>query len=129
MSLIYALLQAGRLTIVSGAVTASTVCIMLQYACNELGIAKLRYVSRLQEENRLLKTQSSSNQLQNGSSNQAYEPSSSVFQRLLKVIGLAPVSDEEYLLKLKRSREVYLKRMVELEKQVEEERNTKTGSS
>lgn len=115
-------LQAGRHTIVSGAVTASTVCIVLQYACNEIGIAKLRYVSKSQEENKSLITQPSS-KLQNGK--QVYEPSGSVFQQLLKLVGLVPVSDEEYLTKLKRMREVYLKRMVELEKQVEEEKNTK----
>ena len=119
-------LQAGRHTIVSGAVTASTVCIVLQYACNEIGIAKLRYVSKSQEENKSLITQPSS-KLQNGK--QVYEPSGSVFQQLLKLVGLVPVSDEEYLTRLKRTREVYLKRMVELEKQVEEEKNTKKPSS
>ena len=111
---------AGRHTIVSGAVTASTVCIVLQYACNELGIVRLRYVSKSQEENKSMITQPSS-KLQNGK--QGYESSGSVFQQLLKVVGLVPVSDEEYIAKLKRTREVYLKRMVELEKQVEEEKN------
>jgi hypothetical protein len=119
-------LQAGRHTIVSGAVTASTVCIVLQYACNELGIAKLRYVSKLQEENKLLITQPSS-KLQNGK--QVNEASGSIFQQVLKLVGLAPVSDEEYLTKLKRTREVYLKRVVEFEKQVEEEKNTKKPRS
>ena len=119
-------LQAGRHTIVSGTVTASTVCIVLQYACNEIGIAKLRYVSKSQEENKSLITQPSS-KLQNGK--QVYEPSGSVFQQLLKLVGLVPVSDEEYLTKLKRTQEVYLKRMVELEKQVEEEKNTKKPRS
>ena len=119
-------LQAGRHTIVSGTVTASTVCIVLQYACNEIGIAKLRYVSKSQEENKSLITQPSS-KLQNGK--QVYEPSGSVFQQLLKVVGLFPVSDEEYLAKLKRTRDVYLKRMAELEKQIEEEKNTKMSRS
>ena len=56
-------------------------------------------------------------------SKQVYEPSGSVFQQVLKVFGLAPVSDEEYLAKLKKTREVYLKRMAELEKQVEEDKD------
>ena len=116
-------LQAGRPTILSGAVTASTVCIVLQYACNELGIARLRYTLKLQEENKSLITQPSFN------GEQVNKPSGSVFQKLLKVVGLVPVSDEEYLAKLKRTREVYLKRMAELEKQVEEEKNTKMASS
>ena len=82
----------------------------------------MRYVSKSREENRSLITQTSS-KLQNDK--QVYEPSGSVFQQLLKLVGLVPVSDEEYLTKLKRTREVYLKRMVELEKQVDEEINTK----
>ena len=87
----------------------------------------MRYVSKSQEENKSLITQPSS-KLQNGK--QVYEPSSgSVFQQLLKLVGLVPVSDEEYLTRLKRTREVYLKRMVELEKQVEEEKNTKKPRS
>ena len=94
---------------------------MLQYACNELGIAKLRYLSKPS-----LITQPSS-KLQNGK--QVNEPSGSVFQQLLKVVGLVPISDEEYLAKLKRTREGYLKRMAELEKQVEEEKNTKMPRS
>ena len=84
---------------------------------------KLRYVSKLQEENKSPITQPSSI-LQNGK--QVNEPSSSIFQQLLKVVGLVPISDEEYLAKLKRTREVYLKRIVELEKQVEEEKKPKS---
>jgi hypothetical protein len=115
-------LQAGRHAVVSGAITASAVCILLQYACNELGIVRLRYISTLQEENKLLIMQPSFKP-QNGK--QVYEPSGSVFQQILKAVGLIPVSDEEYLAKLKRTREVYLKRMAELEQQAEEEKTTK----
>jgi len=75
----------------------------------------------LQEENKSLIMQPSSKP-HNGK--QVYEPSGSVFQQLLKTVGLIPVSDEEYLAKLKRTREVYLKRMVELEQQVKEEKTT-----
>ena len=114
-------LQAGRHAIVSGAITTSAACILLQYACNELGIARLRYISTLQEENKSLITQPS---LKPHNGKQVYEPSGSVFQQILKAVGLIPVSDEEYLAKLKRTREVYLKRMVELEQQVEEEKTT-----
>ena len=77
---------------------------------------RLRYASKFQEENK------SPSKLQNGK--QVHEPSGSIFQQLLKVVGLVQISDEEYLAKLKKTREVYLKRMVELEKQVEEEKNT-----
>jgi spore coat protein CotH len=94
---------------------------VLQYACNELGIARLRYISKLQEEYK------PSFKLQNGK--QVYEPSGSAFQQLLKAVGLVPISDEEYLARLKRTRDVHLKRMVQLEKQVEEEKNSKMDKS
>ncbi|KAF8809024.1 hypothetical protein BYT27DRAFT_7254907 [Phlegmacium glaucopus] len=119
-------LQAGRHAIVSGAITASAVCTLLQYACNELGIARLRYISTLQEENKLQPSPKAHN---GRHGKQVYEPSGSVFQQLLKAVGLIPVSDEEYLVKLKRTREVYLKRMVELEQQVEEEKTSKVPRS
>jgi len=119
-------LKTGRHAIVSGAITASAACILLQYACNELRIARLRYISTLQEENKSLITQPS---LTPHNGKQVYEPSGSVFQQILKAAGLIPVSDEEYLAKLKRTREVYLKRMVELEQQVEEEKTTTSPRS
>lgn len=119
-------LQAGRHAIVSGAITASAACIVLQYTCNELGIARLRYISKLREENRSLATQPSF-RLENGK--EVYQPPGTVFQQILKAVGLIPVSDEEYLAKLKRTRETCLKRMVELEQQVEEEKNTKMPRS
>lgn len=120
------ILSAGRHAIVSGAITTSAVCILLQYACNEIGVARLRYISTLQEENKSLMMQQSFNP-QNGK--QVYEPSGSVFQQLSKAVGLIPVSDEEYLAKLKRTREVYMRRMVELEQKVEEEKTTKMSRS
>jgi hypothetical protein len=48
-----------------------------------------------------------------------------VAQRILTALGLIQVSDEEYLLKLKRTRAVYQKRIIELERQSEEERELK----
>jgi hypothetical protein len=42
----------------------------------------------------------------------------------MKMVGMAPVSDDEYLAKLKRKREMYLKRIAMLEQQVEEEKAT-----
>jgi len=113
----------SRRAIVPGAITASVACVLLQYACNEIGIARLRYIVKFQEENKI----QPSFKTQNGK--QLYEPSGSVFQQLLQAVGLIPLSDEEYLAKLKRTREVYMKRVVELEQKVEEEKNTKMPRS
>lgn len=53
------------------------------------------------------------------------EPRVPVAQRILTALGLIQLSDEEYLLKLKRTRGVYQKRILELEAQLQEEREAK----
>jgi hypothetical protein len=53
------------------------------------------------------------------------EVSKPAFQSLMNLFGFVPMSDEEYLAKLRKSREIYLQRIEELEKQVEEEGLTK----
>ena len=116
-------LQTDRRAIVSGAITASVACVLLQYACNEIGIMRLRYIAKMQKENKI----QPSFETQNGK--QVYEPSGSVFQQLLKAVGLIPVSDEEYLAKLKRTRDVYMKRIVELEQKAGEEETAKIPRS
>lgn len=85
---------------------------VLQYGYNELRVVRLRYISSLQrsEENRK-STGTALNQI-----------TDSPFQSLLKLFGVVPISDEEYLAKLKRSREIYLKRIGELENQIGEEK-------
>jgi hypothetical protein len=40
----------------------------------------------------------------------------------MKLFGVIPISDEEYLRKLKHSREIYLRRIAVLEKRVEEDK-------
>lgn len=47
----------------------------------------------------------------------------------MKLFGVIPVPDGEYLAKLKNSRDLYLKRIAELEVQVEEEKILKEMNS
>jgi len=108
---------AGRRAAVSGMLTAGAFCTLIQFGYNELSIARLRYISRLQDENRLavdISTPIPQRAVQ--------ELSGSFFQVVMKMVGMAPVSDDEYLTKLKRKREMYLKRIATLEQQVEEEK-------
>jgi len=100
---------AGVRAILPGAIVVGAASTVLQYGYNELGIARLRYVSKLQRN-------PSGNQ-EGKTLNEVSEPA---FQSLLKFIGFVPLSDEEYLAKLRISREIYLQRIAELEKQVEE---------
>jgi len=53
------------------------------------------------------------------SQNKVSEPG---FRSLMQLFGFVPISDEEYLEKLRRSREIYLRRIAVLEKQIEDEK-------
>jgi len=104
-------IQTGPRAVLPGAMIVGAAATVLQYGYNELSIMRLRYISSLRrsEENRKT-TGTALNQI-----------TDSPFQSLLKLFGVVPISDEEYLAKLKRSREIYLKRIGELENQIEEE--------
>lgn len=106
---------AGPRAVLPGAMIVGAAATVLQYGYNELRIMRLRYISSLQrsEENRKA-TGTALNQV-----------TGSPFQSLLKLFGVVPISDEEYLAKLKWSREIYLKRIGELENQIGEESLTK----
>jgi hypothetical protein len=91
----------------------------LQYVYNELSIMRLRYVSNYVAEQRDRKRDGAA----------VNKVTDSALQSLLKLFGVVPISDEEYLEKLRRSREIYLQRIAKLEEQIEEDkliRNTPT---
>ncbi|KAI0797594.1 hypothetical protein C8Q75DRAFT_9599 [Abortiporus biennis] len=102
----------GPRGILPGMVTASIVCTLLQLGYNEIGVARIRYVSR--------QLQASSQKLQiQPNSNEPLEPPKSISDRVAGWLGISKVSDEEYLRRLKRQRENYLVRIAELEKEKE----------
>lgn len=101
--------------------TTGVVCTLLQYGFNELTIMRLRYISKLKEENRTAVAMPDSRP--RGASNQvSTESSTPMLKALLTFIGVRPMSEEEYLAKMKRTRDAYLKRIAELELQAEEEK-------
>lgn len=112
-------LLSGRRAAVSGMLIAGAFCTLMQFGYNELSVARLRFISRLQEENR-----SAVDIVTPIPQRAAKELSGSFLQVAMKMVGMAPISDDEYLKKLKRKREMYLKRIAALEQQVEEEKTT-----
>ena len=102
-----------------GITTGSLVCIGLQYAFNELGIARVKYVSAWQAPS----TPTSSHPQTSHSGDK--EPPKSFWDRISAFVGLSKVSDEEYLTTLKRTRDRHLKRIEQLEQQLDE----KTGGA
>lgn len=89
-------------------------------AYNELGVARLRYISRLNEESSL--PTSTPAPASHVSSPISQKTAKSFSEKILTTLGLQPVSDEEYLAKMKKTREMYVKRIVELEAQLEIEK-------
>lgn len=114
---IYARHLAGLKATLPGALTVGAVCTALQYGYNETTILRSWYSPNPQQK--LPATEKLATQITEPALNQITEPP---WQSLMKLFGLVPISDEEYLDKLRRSREIYLKRITVLEKQIEEEK-------
>ncbi|KDR73651.1 hypothetical protein GALMADRAFT_251427 [Galerina marginata CBS 339.88] len=116
-------IRSGRRAILPGMVMTGVACSFLQYGYNELSIMRLRYIAKLNEEDRAAVTVPSSKP--RTAIPDRSEPSTtspSAVQLFLSMIGVRPLSDEEYLAKMKRTRNAYLKRIAELELQKEEEK-------
>lgn len=85
-----------------GGAACGAAALLVQLAYNELGIARVKYVSRSTRPARPIMA--------------AAEPQSlSLGRRFLTFLGLKPLSDEEYLETLKEKRELYLRRIKVLE--------------
>lgn len=104
----------GPAGVVPGAVTATIICSLLQLGYNELGVMRVRYVSRKLQEAQgeqapppvLAPTQAVTLPPQ---------PAKPMMQRIMEFMGMPEVSDEEYLRKLRHKREDILRRIAEIE--------------
>lgn len=97
---------------------------MLQLMYNELGIARIQYVSRKLQPPPQPPTPSTPavhQPIPTPSQEEEDEPKLPLSERLFTALGWHKVSDGEYLEKLKLKREMYLHRIAELEKEREEE--------
>ncbi|KAF4608603.1 hypothetical protein EYR40_000949 [Pleurotus pulmonarius] len=106
-------LKTGPKGILSGALAGATVCALLQYGYNEIGVQRLKYITRPQS-----------------SQSKAAAPvddNTSVFERVLSSLGIDRVPDDKYLIMLKDRREKRLRRIQELEAQIAEEENPDTN--
>uniref|UniRef100_A0A0W0F855 Uncharacterized protein n=1 Tax=Moniliophthora roreri TaxID=221103 RepID=A0A0W0F855_MONRR len=101
---------AGPRTALSGATAASVICTTLQYIVNELKVVRLQYLAEKAKHHERLGIQPSPS------------PPEPWTKSILKFIGITPLSNEEYLKKLRLQRDIHLKRIVELETQLEKER-------
>ncbi|EKM55194.1 uncharacterized protein PHACADRAFT_195221 [Phanerochaete carnosa HHB-10118-sp] len=99
----------GPAGIVPGVVTASLLCSLLQLGYNELGVMRIKYVSRKLEEAH--KPPASATEIVT----LPPEPSKPTLQRVFEWMGMPKISDEEYLKKLYAKRADVLRRIAEIE--------------
>ncbi|EKM82431.1 hypothetical protein AGABI1DRAFT_124899 [Agaricus bisporus var. burnettii JB137-S8] len=106
-------IKTGTKGILERSAYVGAVCMFLQLAYNEFGIQRLKYISR-------------SNSMETPTLPTTGEPSEdsrSWKEKALGLIGVRRMSSEEYLERMKLQREQYIKRIKELEREREEERN------
>ncbi|KAF9265580.1 hypothetical protein L218DRAFT_147397 [Marasmius fiardii PR-910] len=120
-------LTSGLRVALPAAVTVGSACTGLQFLFNQLRISRLRYLSATAihpEEAKVtpptLVTSPSPTSPTYTSSNESPKSESNWTTSLLRFIGMTPLSDEEYLTKLRSQREAYLKRIAELQSQIDD---------
>ncbi|CDO73539.1 hypothetical protein BN946_scf185014.g9 [Trametes cinnabarina] len=105
--------------IMAGARTAGLICALLQLGYNEIGVMRIKYVSRKLHETR---AQSETVLAPTPVPEKDTTPKVSFFDRAMSVIGFRKLSDEEYLKTLKKQRDEALSRIAVLERERSEAR-------
>lgn len=104
-------ISAGRQAILPGMLFFGAACTLLQLIYNEATITRLRYISGLKI---------------NAPPNETHATpgtrSKTVSERFLNMIGIHQVTEEEYLEKMKVTRDRHLRRIEELEQQLAAEK-------
>ncbi|KAI0957944.1 hypothetical protein AcW1_006170 [Taiwanofungus camphoratus] len=122
----------GRPGIIPGITTAGLVCTFLQLAYNELGIARIKYVSKKMQESSSVTPPEPSTfpSTPPFDKNTDLEPPRPVIDRILTYLGFHKLSGDEYLDMMKRKRDGYLRRIAELEEEKKlEEQSSKSSTS
>jgi hypothetical protein len=125
------ILSGGRPGLVPGLCTGAFICTLLQWTYNELGIAKVKFVSR----NRRSQVAPAPPNLQPPSSpsltsnNRPTEPPRPFSYKILSFLGFQRISDEEHLTKMKATRDHYLRQIEVLEREAEEKSREDSSES
>ena len=125
----------GSPGLVPGLITGALACTLLQWSYNELGIARVRFISRNQHSQVTTPPADfhrPSSPLPTSSDHNSAGSPSPTFERLLRFIGVRYVPEEERLAKMKVTRDGYLRQIAALEKETNEESRdnwSKSGDS
>ena len=108
----------GTLT---GMMFGSVFCTLGQVLCNEIGVQRIKFISRRYHIPSQPPTPTVSGLAE------PPMPKRPLLDRMIHVIGINKLSDEEYLTKMRKERAAYLRRIAELEAQLEEDNNSKNS--
>lgn len=103
-----------------GIIFGSVFCTLGQFLYNEFGVQRLKFISRryhVPSSRPPPSTVSEPSELP--------EPKRPVFDRLIHAVGLKKLSDEEYLAQMREERAAYIRRIAELEAQLEADKDLK----
>jgi hypothetical protein len=106
----------GRPGLVPGLCTGTLVCTLLQWTYNELGIARVKYVSRTKVPPSPHKSHPTSSPASERPPPELQRPWS---HKVLEFFGFQHISDEEYLARLKTTRDSALRRIEMLEREAD----------
>ncbi|CAL1705174.1 unnamed protein product [Somion occarium] len=122
--------KGGRSGIAPGVTTGGLLCTLLQLAYNELGVVRLKYLSRTLQTQEVAPSVSATKVATTSSSSVSVNTEPVPWtERIFSLFGLQKVSDEEYLARLKRDRDAHLRRIAELERQFQEPESNNLDSS
>ncbi|KAI0748584.1 hypothetical protein C8Q80DRAFT_748250 [Daedaleopsis nitida] len=118
--------QHGRSRLWAGARTGGIICAVLQWGHNEMGIMRVKFVSRKIQESR---SPSAPSPAPTSPPDDPTKPRITVFDRLVSVIGFRKLSDEEYLKAVKKQRDEALARIAVLEQERKEREQHHSGEA
>jgi hypothetical protein len=102
----------------TGMMFGSVFCTLGQVLYNEIGVQRLKFISRRY----LIPPQPPAPTVSGAEPPMPKQP---LLDRIIHVIGINKLSDEEYLTQMREKRAAYLRRIAKLESQLEEDKNSK----
>ena len=128
IDLIIVLLVGGRVGVLPGLMAGSIICTLLQFAYNEIGVMRVKYVSQTLGDAEALPvlqpfkpTLPPTPEVSRGKPSDVVGTRPQSFSdRVFDWFGFHRVADDEYLERLKRQRDAHLIRIAELEKELQE---------
>jgi hypothetical protein len=104
----------------TGMIFGSVFCTLGQVLYNEMGVQRLKFISRRYPIRSQLATPSTVSGLAEPS-----VPKKPLLDRMIHVIGVNKLSDEEYVAQMREKRAAYLQRIEKLEARLEEDKSSK----